>query len=653
MRKTVLVAVLLIFLGFTLQAAPKTKLNFNDVEVLSVIKLMSKATGRSFVFNSNILKGKRITLLSNEQFTPDEAYRIFEAVLNINGLATIEEGKVVKIISKKDAKIASVPVYDEKSKIRQGSFITRVIPIKHGKIRTIRSNLAPLVSRDAILIAIEDAKALILKDTKENTERFADIVALIDQEEKEIKELNLELVPLKYADSGEMAGLVGKIFSKPVQKDADPSQQFKIFADKRTNNLILIGAPGSLQRVKLLITELDKNIEKDEGNIRVFPLKSANAKTVSEVLQKISGTLQSQKGKKDPATKATIIPDIPSNSLVIYADKADFPALENVINKLDIERAQVYIQAVIMEVTLTRSRDLGVEWQASDIRPIGGKDAVVTIGGVGSTGTPSTLAAAATNTSSAGAVVGVIGGTITYGGTQYASMNAFIKASETDSEIDILSNPQILTLNNEEAEIKVGSIIPTIGATKTDANGNTTTTIDYKEVGVSLKITPQINVNDSIELKIDKTTSNVITGTSDALSNQGAITTLNRSLKTKVAVDDGQIIVLGGQIADDITQQQIKTPCLGDIPIVGWLFKTESTNIRKTNLLIFLSPKVVRDEADLKKVTDEAKKRYQDANQGRFRINVSKEFNLPLNDEELEEKMLEESEEQEPTETVE
>jgi general secretion pathway protein D len=635
----------------------KTKLNFSDVEVLSVINLMSKTTGRTFVFNNAILKGKRITLLSNQSFTPEEAYRIFEAVLNINGLSTIEEGRITKIVTDKEAKTSSVPVYDEKIKINQSAYITRVIPVQHGQIRTIRSNLAPLISKDAILIAVQDANVLILKDTKENTERFAEIVRLIDNEEKGYKSLNFELVPLDNADATETAALLQKIFTTKVKKGEDAANTIKFFADKRINSLILIGPPLTLGKMKEIILRLDEKIEKDEGNIRVFPLKSANAKTVADVLQKIANTFKPEKNQKTATTKITIIPDIPSNSLVIYADKAAFPTLENVINRLDTERAQVFIQAIIMEVTLSKSLDLGVEWQASDVQTTGDRDSLVTVGGVGSTGTPKTLQAASQGGDSAGAVLGIIGGTITYGGTQYASMNAFVKASQQDSEIDILSNPQILTLNNEEAEIKVGSIIPTIGSSKTDANGNTTTTIDYKEVGVSLKITPQINLNNTIELKIDETTSNIIPGKADALSDQGAITTLNRSLKTKVVVEDGQTIVLGGMISDEITETEIKTPCLGDIPIIGWLFKTYNSTVRKTNLLVFLTPRVVRNEEDLAAVSEKSKSQFRSAKEGRFRVDVSKEFNLPitseLGEEEVpEEEELQEADPQEPDEEI-
>ncbi len=616
----------------SLFAASKTKLNFNDVEVLSVIKIMSKATGRTFVFQDKVLKGKRITLLSNQEFTPNEAYKIFESILNINNLSTIEEGKVTRIVTSKEAKISSVPVYNEKDKVRAGSYITRIIPVKHTKIRTIRSNLAPLVSKDAILIANEDANVLILKDTKENTERFAEIVNIIDLSDNQIASLNLEILPLNHASATEIAGLLSKIFASAAKKGELDSSKIRILSDKRTNNLILIGHPISLEKIKMLVSQLDQKILTEEGNIRVYPLKNANAQKVSEVLQKISSTLKQSTNQKSTSTKTTIIPDIPSNSLVIFADKEEFPAIENVIKKLDIERAQVFIQAIIMEVTLDKSLDLGVEWQGSDIQKSGNTDVLTTIGGVGSTGRPKTLETVSTGTDSSGAVLGVIGGSISFGGVQYSSFSAFIKAAEKETEIDILANPQILTLNNEEAEIKVGEIIPTIGSTKTDTAGNTTTTVDYKDVGVSLKITPQINMNNSVELQIDETSSNVITGTSDALSNQGAITTLNRSLKTKVVVEDGQTIVLGGMISEEISQDESKTPCLGDIPIIGWLFKTSYARTRKTNLLVFLKPKVVRNKAELAAVSENSKNKMKSAQKGRFRIDVSKEFNVPINE---------------------
>jgi len=623
-----------VHLETTFAANGKTKLNFNDVEVLSIIKLMGKVTGRAFVFNNTILKGKRVTLLSNQRFTSDEAYKIFEAIMHINDLSMVEEGKVVRIVSSKDVKRTSTPVYDGKTKIADGAHITRVIPVKNVNIRTVRSSLAPLISKNAILVGNDDANILILKDTKENTERFAEIVQLIDRPENVISILNLELVPLAHANATESAALLEKIFATSAKKGTPEAVKIRVLADKRTNNLIIIAPSKSTDKIKSLISQLDKKIETDEGNIRVYPLNNANAKKVAEVLQKIASTFRAT--QKSKTNKVTIIPDIASNSLVIHADQADFPTFENVIEKLDIERAQVFIQALIMEMRLDKSLDLGVTWQTSQIQTSGNKSTLVTVGGAGATGTPKALNPTGISTGAAGAVVGVIGGPITFGGQQYLSFNAFVRAMQQDTEIDILSNPQILTLNNEEAEIKVGEIIPTVGSTKTDTSGNTTTTIDYKEVGISLKITPQINKNDTIELKIDETSSNVIEGKIGAFD-QGAITTLNRSLKTKVVVNDGQTIVLGGLISDEITDIETKTPCLGDIPILGWLFKTTSSGTKKTNLLVFLTPNVVRTAEDMEKVAEKAKGKVRSSQKGNFRIDVTKEFDLPTTSEQVEE----------------
>jgi general secretion pathway protein D len=626
----ILILLYIPFYGVFADENNKIKMNFNDVEVLSFIRIIGKETGRTFVFNADILKGKRITLISDQEFTSREAYKIFESVLNVNDLTTIDEGKVTRIIASKEAKITPAPIYSADGQANDGSYITRVIPVSNIRIRAIRSNLAPLVSKDAILVGSDEANVLILRDTRENTERFAEIVGIIDRTDNIVASLNLELVKLEYAKATETAALINKIFATSDKQGLSEESKLNVLADERTNNLILIGHPISLHKIKTLIERLDHRIETDGGNIRVYRLKNANSKTIAEVLQKIATTLKTVKPDKAAAAaagQATIIPDIPSNSLVIFADQTDFPTLENVIAQLDTPRAQVFIQALIMEVRLDKSLDFGINWQYSDMMTVRGKETVGTVGGVGSTGTPSTLSSIAGQSGSSGAVLGVVGGPFTFAGQEFSSFNAFVRAIEQDTEVDILSNPQILTLNNEEAEIKVGEIIPTVGGTTVDSTGRTTTNIEYKEVGVSLKITPQVNTDDSIELQIDETSSNVIEGKIGAFD-QGAITTLNRSLKTKVVVENGQTIVLGGLINDEFSDVTIKTPCLGDIPILGWLFKTTDTGSRKTNLLIFLTPTVVRSPEDLSQVTDDAKSRSSRARQGRFRIDVSKEFGI-------------------------
>ena len=802
-------------------AEKKNRFNFEDVEVLSIIKLMSKVTGKSFVFNNRILKGKKITILSDQEFTSEEAYRIFEAFLKINGLSTIVEGKIVRIVQSKDAKTEPTPVYDGQQKLDSSAFITRVIPVKNADVKALRSNLAPLVSRNAILLAISGLNAFIIRDTKENTSQFAKLVELFNQMTdpvlsvnleivpvrnanaaelsslinkvfepvvlkgnqpnklkisadvrtnsiiiigqpaslKKIKELvakldakgqvdienirvlsldiniipinnsdarniasligkifavspnnvknkaakapkvsvyayertnrllvvahpailekikevikqldtvnntdhenirilslNLEIFPVKHADAGEIANLVTKLFSPPVstnqKQPASAIKKLRIFSDRRTNSLILIGYPKTIAKVKEIVEQLDRDLETGElvnkGNIRVYKLQSGNAKSIAEVLQKVSKTFQEPKTNRKIPTRATssntdsvaIIPDIPTNSLVIYADSKSFDELERVLRELDVVRPQVFIQALIMEVKLDKSLELGVEWQTGIVEDVAGRESLITLGGVSSTSGPKPLSTGKSNS-----VIGVIGGPITFAGNDYASFETFIKAFEKDSAIDILSNPKILTLNNEEAEIKVAEIIPTTGGTKENPDtGVITKTVEYKEVGISLKITPQVNANNSIDLKIEETSSNVIDGYSNAFED-GAITTLNRSINTKVNVKNGQTVALGGLIHDDITEVVTKTPCLGDIPLLGWLFKAKSTRTKKTNLIIFLTPKVIRSGSDLAKHTKEAKEKYKSAKKGRFRIDVTNEFEIPTLKEEEIEKLEEE-----------
>ena len=211
--------------------------------------------------------------------------------------------KSLESLNAKEAKSTSVPLFKEGDKVNSGSFITRIIPVRHTQIRSVRANLAPLVSKNAILIANEDANVLILKDTRENTERFAEIVQIIDKTDNLVTALNLEIVPLVYANSGEMSSLLTRIFSTTVKKGAADRAKIKILAEKRTNSLILLGHPVSLGKIKELIIQLDTEIEIAEGNIRVYPLKNANAKKVAEVLQKIAGTFKTAKKQKGGGRK--------------------------------------------------------------------------------------------------------------------------------------------------------------------------------------------------------------------------------------------------------------------------------------------------------------------------------------------------------------
>ncbi|MDX2469179.1 MAG: type II secretion system secretin GspD [SAR324 cluster bacterium] len=622
---TLAVILLLAFTSTSMAAVKKSRISLDNVEILQAVKVMGKLTKRTFVFTDKDLSGKKITILSEQEFTPDEAFSIFEAVLQINDLTTVNEGKVTRIIPLNDAKTSMPPVKLVKG--GKSSYVTRVIPIKYLNVKAVRASLASLIPKTAILAQSPEANVLILKDTKENGERFAQMVAIIDRPKGQMS--GPEIIPLKYANASEAQILLSKIFS-PSNKN---QQTLSIFAEKRTNSLIAIGLPSAIINLKSLLLKMDVKTQ-EGGNIRVYPLKSANASEVSKILSKFASDLKNKKTSSGKSVQISITSDVASNSLIIFADQANFEALENVISKLDIVREQVFIQALIMELKLDKSLDLGVDWQAGKINevgyngnPITGDSAtsqgLVTVGGPNATGSPTAFPA----TSTTGAQIGVVGGPITFGGSTFSTFNAFIRATQGDTEIDILSNPQILTLNNEEAEIKVGEVIPTLGATTVDTAGNSTTAIEYKEVGIALKITPRINKDGTIEMVIDEQSSNLVDTATVSIA--GAITTLNRSLKTKVVVKDGQTIALGGLISDEQTEVEFKTPCLGDIPILGWLFKTQSATTKKTNLMIFLTPKIVSGSRELAEVSESARLKLKSGRNNHFRIDVSKEYKMP------------------------
>lgn len=611
-------------------AGARIQLNYHNVSIEALIETISKFTGRAFLFQKRSLRNRTITLLSSERFTQTEALEILEASLRINGYSMVKAGKAFKILPLKQARREATPLYKEESETQSNSMVTRIIQVQNAPARRLLSNLKRLTSRNTVLIVVQAANAFIVKDTRENTERIAQLIRLLDRDETEIAKSRIELVELKHADAAKMQKTVSTIFRKPRSKKAknQPQSTLTVLHDRRTNRLILIGGNETLEKILMLVKQLDQDIDHEKELIKVVHLKHAQAKAIADSLAKLTKSLLKGK-KKAGKTKINVIPHIPSNSLVLSANKTQLMALEQVIETLDVKRSLVYLQAVIMEVSVNKSSELGIEWQASQIAEGNGNEFLVTAGGVGATGTPKTLAATASSTGSSGSVIGILGDTITYGDNNYSSLNAFVKASQNDTEINILSNPQLLTLNNEEAEIKVGTIVPTIGATKTDSNGNTTTQIDYKEVGISIKVTPRVNHQNKVVLTIDQNSSNIVSGQIDALSKQGAVTTLNRSVSSKIAVDSGQTVVLGGLLNDDRSQQVIKTPCLGDIPVLGWLFKRQSSSLRKTNLIVFLRPEVIRSTDEMDRIREQMNRQYE----GKDNSFDDIELNSPLSEE--------------------
>jgi general secretion pathway protein D len=389
----------------------------------------------------------------------------------------------------------------------------------------------------------------------------------------------------------------------------------KIVADERTNSLILAATEHDTLRVRQLIDLLDKEVPRGEGDIRVYYLQNANAEDLSKVLAALPAkhARAAMKGKAPVISKEVqIVADKATNSLVITANKDDYLILEDVIGKLDIARRMVYIEALLMEVSVTKRFDLGVQWLAADdVGSVSGRQ----IGRfVASTPPQSVLPGASTaGTASfpAGFSLGVLGETITISGIEFPNVGAVIRAFQSDSDVNILSTPQLLTTDNEEAEIVVADNIPFITRQETSTAGVDYSSYEFKDVGVTLNITPQINQERFVRLKISQEVSQVVE--QDQI---GLPTTLKRQAKTTVVIKDAHTVVIGGLIAEVVTEGIYRVPCLGSVPMLGWLFKSKTRPEDKKNLFIFLTPHIIENQEEADKVYEEKKEQIDRVKEG-------------------------------------
>ena len=445
---------------------------------------------------------------------------------------------------------------------------------------------------------------LIVTDVLSNIKRLLQIVKAID-----VVGIGAEIsvIPLKHATATVLVKSVSSVFQTRARKRGAPvTPGIKIVADERTNSLIVAATEDETLKVKHLIKLLDKEIPRGEGNIHVYYLQNANAEDLAKVLtalpsKQAKGTV---KGKAPVISKEVqIVADKATNSLVITADKDDYLALVDVIEKLDIPRRMVYIEALIMEVKVDKDFKVGVEWRAAE--EMGSHESRKHVGFAGSGG-----AGGAGDydiipeipSFPAGFSFGILGESIEIGGVRFPSIGAVMRAYQTEDDVHILSTPQLLTTDNEEAEIYVGENVPYITRQETTEAARDYITYDYKDVGVRLKITPQINQERFVRLKISQEVIKLKKG-----ADPYRPTTLKRTADTTVIVKDNNNLVIGGIIGESIEKGTYKVPCLGNISGLGWLFKSMYRTGEKTNLYIFLTPHIVENPTEAKKIYEEKK----------------------------------------------
>ncbi len=577
-------------------------IDFNDVDIKVFIRFISKITETNFVIDKRV-KGK-VSIISPVKVSVKEAYKVFESVLEIHGFALVKAGEIVKVIPLPDARTQNV---DTKIAIgpetSEDKIVTRIIKLNYAQSEELKRLFTPLIPKGSIILSYRDTNMLIVTATISSINRLLKIIRVID-----IKSIGrkITVIPVKYANVKKLVANLSKIFSARLKSDKNKSNNFivKFVADERTNAIILLSSELETERVKKLVSLLDKKVPRGGEKIRVYYLEHASAENLVKVLQTISTKAGKKKGKKVApiiSEDVKITADKATNSLIIMADKEDYPVLEKVLAKLDIPRAMVYIECLIMEVNVTKGLNIGTEWRVGNEVDDNSK---ILFSGFSEGSAPNYYP------KSNGFSVGVLGQTINVGDLTFPSIGAVAQAYKNDKDVHILSTPQILTTDNEEASITVGKNIPYQTRSAAEDATETYSSYEYKDVGISLKITPQISKGELIRLNVHQKVTKLDTVNQNSPDRP---TTYKREIQTTIIVEDKSTIVIGGLIDTSLSEIKTKVPCLGDIPGIGLLAKKVSKGDDRTNLYVFLTPKVIKNPSQAQEIYKDKKEQINKA----------------------------------------
>ena len=591
------------------------EMNFRNVELINFLSAMSTALGIAFIWDEKDIRGK-ITLVSPRNFKRTDAFKIFQTVLALQGYTTIRTkgSPVVQVVPIKDAPRIPTPTRTARGTQEEGNaFLTQIIPLRFADANLVRAALTPIISKSAALAVYTPGNLLVLADTESNIQRILDVVEALDVARADIE---FKVIPLKFATAKRLAPILTSVLGAipgagkprtPGKPRAAGAGGSKVVADERTNSLIVVGDKPTLSTVSRIIAELDVSSLVPDTGIKVYRLKFADAEELEKIFKSVketAGDTRKRVGKAaSAAAPVSINADKATNSIIVFGPPETIKLMDELVSKLDVRRLQVFVEVLIMEMTLEKSLQLGINWRATAQV---GDEAVLGLGFPGAT--PQTLPQALS--SGSGAVLGVLGNTIQFQGQEFLSFSAFIQATRQDQDINILANPQLLTMNNEEAEINISQVVPVSARVSLDANQRSTTEFEFKDIGIILKITPKITGGNQVQLDIQQESSSVAARQAELSANQQAITTLKRTISTKVLVDDNSTIAIGGLIQDQRVETITKVPCLGDIPVLGFFFRSRSEVVRKTNLIVFIRPRIVTSRAELEGITSGAQGKY-------------------------------------------
>lgn len=595
-------------------------IDFNNVDIGVFIKFISDLTKKNFVIDDRV-KGK-VSIISPGKITVSEAYAVFESVLEVHGYAAVPSGEIIKIISSPDARTKNIKTrLEEESGVAGDTVVTQIIPLRYADPDEIKRLFTPLVSKSSIILAYGPTNTLIITDVQSNIKRLMHILKIIDVTGVGQQ---IAIIPVEYADATKLVNVLGAIFKSTPKRRSTSEKDVTFVADERTNSIILLASEGDTENIRQLVRSLDKETPKGQAKIHVYYLEHATAEDLAAVLQDIPQKGDAKDAKKGRPTapvvseNVRITADKATNSLIINADMEDFLVLKDIIRKIDIPRAMVYIEALIMEVNIEKDFRLGTEWLAGGETSIDNKDAAYAggfgggaIGGdTGYTATSNLNQAAGNNLTqlAPGFSMGLFGESIEVGGITLPTISALIQAYKKDSDVKILSTPQILTTDNQEAKITVGKNVPfQTTATVSSTTSEVYNSFEYRDVGKTLTITPHISKDRMVRLELALEVSDV-----ENASDTTRPTTLKRTVETTAIVRDRHTVVLGGLIDDNLSTTDYKVPCLGDIPVLGWAFRSMGKSNEKTNLYIFLTPRVIQNSKEAKEVYSDKRQEIED-----------------------------------------
>ncbi len=610
--KSITSTVITLALSFTLLVssvqADKATLNQKETDIGVFIEMVSRLTGKTFIVDPRV-RNKKITVIAQHEMDEDEIFALFLSVLKVHQFSAVETDGIYKIEQLQTAKQDSVDVYTEGKKYPGDQLVTRVIKVDNVDVGLLVPLLRTLIPQQGHMAQYKPTNVIVIHDSAANLERIVQIIRKIDKESNE----EIEVIELQHASATEVVRILESLEKQSGSAKKAEANRPKFVADERTNSILLSAEKKASMRLRALIAQLDSP-QKNSGNTKVRHLKYAKAEELATLLEGVAETIETKDGKKAATSSRrnsdkeySIKAHTETNSLVITAPPDIMKSFDSVINQLDIRRQQVHVEAIIVEISESLNKELGVQWisdkgiinysntspsitsLAAGVLAYNGQSqgSAVTTTAPDGTITTTEPSGNGDNGAAIGQVISGLTGAL-FGFTDGDSWAGLLKLLSTDTESNVLSTPSLTTLDNEEATISIGQEIPVItGSQLGSGNANPFQSVNRLDVGIKLKITPQINEGDAVVLTIEQEVSGIAGATAvDVITNK-------RQINTTVLVNSGQTIVLGGLIDNDVQESEQKIPILGDIPWLGRLFSSTGTSKRKTNLMVFIRPTII------------------------------------------------------------